>query len=62
MTGKKFKHAQKAERNKRLVEFHFKNPTWTLEAIGKLFKISTARVSEILKIQEQKNGHNEPTL
>ena len=48
--------SDKNERNKRLVEFAKQHPTYTIRALAKIFRISGARVHQILKMMEANNA------
>lgn len=48
----KYTHQDKRKRNQRLYDYRQSHPDWSLKAIAKVFHISTARVSQILKARE----------
>jgi len=44
-----YKLKDKRERNERLVKYHQQHPDMTLRALAGLYRISTARIHQILK-------------
>jgi len=52
----KYDSMRKLKRNQMLVEYHKAHPEASLSEIGQLFNISSQRVWELLKLEENKKG------
>jgi len=44
-----YKLRDKRDRNERLIKYHLERPDITMKSLGRIFRISESRVSQLLK-------------